>query len=70
MGNVQRDESHYQQLADIGWRILIVWECAMKGEKEQEVEKVLDNIEHWLLTDNHSGEISEGSVNGIGSGDL
>ncbi|WP_045859701.1 very short patch repair endonuclease [Teredinibacter purpureus] len=69
-GNIQRDERHSRQLADAGWRILIVWECAIKGKKEQEVEKVLDNIEHWLLTDNNNGEISEGSVNGIGSGNL
>ena len=69
-GNVQRDVRHFQQLADAGWRILIVWECAVKGKKEQEVEKVLDNIEHWLLTDNNNDEISEGSVNGIGSGNL
>ena len=44
---------------------MIVWECALKGKKEPDTEKVLDKLSQWLLTDNNKGEISEGSLNGI-----
>ena len=61
--NVQRDQRCYQKLSETGWRILIVWECAMKGKKDREIDKVLDNIELWLSSDTNNSEISEGNVN-------
>lgn len=27
--NKERDLLHYQQLRDLGWRVLVVWECEM-----------------------------------------
>jgi len=64
-GNVQRDKRDYQKLDNADWRILVVWECAMKGKSDQDIEKVLDKISHWLLTDKNNEEISEGNMHGI-----
>ncbi len=46
-----------------------MWECAFKGKSGQEINKVLDQISDWLLTDNNS-ENSEGSVNGTKTGNV
>lgn len=54
--NTQRDKRYNAKLIDDGWRVLIVWECALKGKKGQEVNKILDHISDWLLTDNNTGE--------------
>lgn len=63
--NTQRDKRYNTELIHDGWRVLIVWECALKGKKDQEINKILDHISDWLLTDNNTGEILEGCFNGI-----
>jgi len=68
--NMQRDKHYTATLKEDGWRVLVVWECALKGKADQEINKVLDQIYNWLLTDNNTGEISEGSFNGIETGNL
>jgi DNA mismatch endonuclease (patch repair protein) len=30
-GNQRRDATKEQQLAELGWHVLIVWECSLKG---------------------------------------
>lgn len=52
--NVNRDIKNKQKLNDHGWRILIIWECAIKGKYSLEREKLLDLIVSWL----NSAEIS------------
>ena len=29
-GNIERDSTNYKRLADMGWRILVIWECELK----------------------------------------
>lgn len=29
-GNIERDSANYTRLTDIGWRILVIWECELK----------------------------------------
>lgn len=57
-GNVKRDKKHIQDLTKEGWRVLIVWECALKGKKDQDIGKVVDSISRWLLSNKKNGEIS------------
>lgn len=30
LGNVERDESNIKKLKELGWKVLIVWECELK----------------------------------------
>ena len=30
MYNIERDERNYQKLCDLGWRVIIVWECEIR----------------------------------------
>ena len=34
--NVRRDLEHEKAWAEQGWNLIIVWECALKTEKERE----------------------------------
>ena len=47
--NKARDERTNQKLADLGWKILTIWECAMRGAKETtRWEAVMDEIALWI----------------------
>ncbi len=43
--NVKRDELVYQQLSELGWNVIKVWECELKkGRKENTLEYLYYNI--------------------------
>lgn len=45
MGNVERDQKHYEELRSLGWDVLIVWECELK---KKVFETTMDRIEKQL----------------------
>lgn len=34
--NVERDKKNYQQLENLGWHVIMVWECELKKDKLQD----------------------------------
>ena len=43
--NQERDERNYQKLRDLGWRVLIVWECEIRhGEPQIALDTLMKNI--------------------------
>ena len=43
--NQERDERNYQKLRDLGWRILIVWECEIRhGDADKRLEQLVEEI--------------------------
>lgn len=43
--NVERDVSTYKKLSELGWNIIIVWECELKkGKRENTLEYLYYNI--------------------------
>jgi DNA mismatch endonuclease (patch repair protein) len=46
--NVTRDRTALDRLASDQWRVLTVWECALRGPARKPVEAVLDAIVRWL----------------------
>ncbi|MBO0346685.1 DNA mismatch endonuclease Vsr [Roseibium sp. CAU 1637] len=56
-GNRRRDEVVHQQISELGWRQLTVWECSMKGRGRLEFDIVINEIERWLLSNEALGEI-------------
>lgn len=46
--NVERDERVQSQLAESGWRFLVVWECALKGKTRLALDDVIARISQWL----------------------
>ncbi len=61
--NRKRDRRNYDTLVASGWRVLVVWECAIKGQKEDELDKLGKAVARWLKSDNRYGEI--GGIGGV-----
>jgi len=48
--NRQKDEENLQALKENGCRVLVIWECALKGRTRLDPDKVVDETEEWLLS--------------------
>lgn len=46
--NQQRDRLHADALMQAGWRVLTVWECALKGRLKWDAAELGDRITAWL----------------------
>jgi DNA mismatch endonuclease (patch repair protein) len=55
--NAVRDVSNLEQLEARGWRVLTVWECALKGKWRREPGEVINTAANWLQFDVASAEI-------------
>ena len=47
-GNIARDRRVRAQLMGLGWRVLEVWECTLKGRAKLPVEDVLARCDQFL----------------------
>ena len=56
--NHKRDEKNVAALRESGWRVGVVWECALKGKKKLPLEGVIKDCSVWLLSDLSSLEVS------------
>ncbi len=56
-GNICNDMSNRQKLLGSGWRVLMIWECALRG-KNINVCKVMDVVAEWLVSGQVTGEIA------------
>jgi DNA mismatch endonuclease (patch repair protein) len=57
-GNIQRDREVHHQLIANGWRIGVVWECALKGRSRLPLHHVLDSCARWLSSESPMLEIT------------
>ncbi|MES2935366.1 MAG: very short patch repair endonuclease [Pseudomonadota bacterium] len=46
--NMNRDRLVHAQLLDAGWRLGVIWECAIKGRARKDFNLVIDELENWL----------------------
>jgi len=56
-GNRVRDQRQLSELQELGWRTLVVWECALKGKLRLQPEDLFEQIEGWLLSDISHSEV-------------
>lgn len=49
--NKARDEKVIRDLIASGWRILILWECALKGKTRRPLEELSDMVVDWICSD-------------------
>lgn len=56
-GNARRDEQQKQALEKLGWRILVIWECALKGKNKLPLNEVIHTTANWLQFDNQNAEL-------------
>ena len=55
--NRQRDDTIRKKLGDTDWRVLTIWECALRGRERIGLEAVVDRVVSWLCSDARSNEI-------------
>ena len=55
--NQERDAVARKRLEDIGWRLGIVWECALKGKKRIGLDETVKRIVSWLRSEQKEMEI-------------
>lgn len=47
--NLEVDAAAIIKLAAEGWRVGLVWECALKGKERLTLDEIVDLIASWLL---------------------
>lgn len=55
--NRTRDQKVRQSLSSQGWRILTIWECALKGRLRQGPGQVATLASEWLRSDSPQAEV-------------
>lgn len=56
--NAARDKEVLTQILSLGWRHLIVWECALVGKGRLDLPQVVRTIGEWLTSGEETGEIA------------
>ena len=64
-GNAARDKAAEAALLADGWRVLTIWECALKGRGRLPAETVLDRAAEWLVNGPAHEAIAGGAYGGI-----
>lgn len=56
-GNAERDSRNRLKLEQLGWRQLVVWECALRGAARLDPSELGTRIAEWLRADVGYAEI-------------
>lgn len=46
--NQEKDAESRAALEEQGWRVLTIWECALRGRTKQPMESIIDIAAEWL----------------------
>ncbi|SFN63100.1 T/G mismatch-specific endonuclease [Izhakiella capsodis] len=60
--NVMRDRRDHLALSKLGWRVLVVWECALRGRQKLSDRALLMRLEEWLCAAGRNSEIDPGGI--------
>ena len=52
--NVARDRRNAGRLKELGWRHLIIWECALRGRRKHEERELIAEIGQWIRSNERS----------------
>ena len=55
--NVQRDARDCEKLQALGWRVLIVWECALRGREKLDDEALSERVIEWICGGGDTAQI-------------
>jgi DNA mismatch endonuclease (patch repair protein) len=51
-GNRLRDRGAMDALSASGWRVCVIWECAIRGKNRQHLlDSLMDRLENWMASD-------------------
>lgn len=55
--NVARDRRDVARLHQLGWRVLIIWECALRGREKLADNDLKERLEEWICGGEGSAQI-------------
>ena len=55
--NKTRDAKNIDECSALGWKVLIIWECALKGKTKRSLNEVINTTQNWLLYDSQNAQI-------------
>ena len=55
--NRERDGRNIDDLRERGWRVMVVWECALVGKQAQSLDEIVSIVHRWLVSDGDRLEI-------------
>lgn len=55
-GNIERDRLVKNTLIELGWRVLVIWQCSMKNKEKQ--AELSSKIKKWVDGDEVFGDIA------------
>jgi len=58
-GNRLRDQRKMEALIESGWRVLVIWECAIKGVNRLSIDDVLGRTTAFIQSGSKYGDIGE-----------
>lgn len=61
--NKIRDANNFNKYIDLGWKVLIIWECSLKGKTRRNLNEVINTAANWLLYDSQNAEIEGRLIN-------
>lgn len=61
-GNERRDQAKYCQLADLGWRVLVIWECVIR--RQHDIDQLMASITRWVDSGGFFAELPPGESSG------
>ena len=63
--NVVRDRRDVHLLTEQGWRVLIVWECALRGRKKLDDGALAERLEEWICGGDSHAQIDEQGIGAL-----
>ncbi len=57
--NRANDDAARNTLAEKGWRVLVIWECALRGHSEKEIVSLLARVSAWLKSSRRTLELRD-----------
>lgn len=64
--NVARDQRDRSALAALGWRVLVVWECALRGRYKLSDAALQVRLEEWICASDRPAEIDSSGIHQTG----
>lgn len=56
--NRERDAEVRKSLLEAGWRLLVIWECALKGKFRVDLDELLDQVAAWIRGNETESEMA------------
>ena len=57
-GNQKRDQQARSVLLQLGWRRLVIWECALRGKHRLDFDNLIVDVKAWINSDLVEGEFT------------